>query len=66
MKTQLKIEGMSCGHCVRSVKEALESVEGVKSADVSLEQKSAAVEHEADIAALIHAVEEEGYRVQVA
>ncbi len=26
---ELKIEGMSCGHCVRSVQQALEHVDGV-------------------------------------
>jgi copper chaperone len=32
----LKIEGMSCQHCVMSVKKALGSVSGVSSADVSV------------------------------
>jgi copper chaperone len=32
----LKIEGMSCQHCVMSVKKALGSVRGVSSADVSV------------------------------
>jgi len=65
MKTVLQIEGMSCNHCVKHVKEALEAVPGVQSADVSLEGKSAAVEHgaEADIGALKEAVTEAGYEV---
>ena len=45
MKTVLKIEGMSCAHCVQHVREALEAVRDVISADVSLDDKSAAVEH---------------------
>ena len=45
MKTILQIEGMSCAHCVQHVKEALESVEGVNSAEVDLNNKSAEVEH---------------------
>jgi copper chaperone len=65
MKTQLIIEGMSCGHCVRSVQEALENVEGVTSADVSLGRNCAEVEHDADVAALVRAVEEEGYKAKV-
>jgi copper chaperone len=32
----LKIEGMSCQHCVMSVKKALGSVSGISSADVSV------------------------------
>jgi copper chaperone len=32
--TNLKIEGMTCGHCVRSVTQALEAVPGVQAAKV--------------------------------
>ena len=65
MKTSLTIEGMSCEHCVKHAKEALEAVPGVKSAEVSLENKSAAVEHGDDVtlSVLKAAVEEAGYEV---
>ena len=65
MKTVLQIEGMSCAHCVQHVKEALEAVSGVKSAEVSLKDKSAGVEHgdEVSLAALKAAVEEAGFEV---
>ena len=39
----ISIEGMSCEHCVRAVKDALSSQSGVKSVDVSLEEKNARV-----------------------
>ncbi|MDR2186069.1 MAG: cation transporter [Treponema sp.] len=45
MKTTLKIKGMSCSHCVKHVKEALEAVDGVTSARVSLEDNAAEVDH---------------------
>jgi copper ion binding protein len=63
MKTTLKIEGMSCEHCVKHVTEALEAVEGVKSAKVSLKDKSAAVDHGdgVQLDALKAAVTEAGY-----
>jgi copper chaperone len=32
----LKIEGMSCQHCVMSVKKAVSGIKGVTSADVSI------------------------------
>ncbi len=32
----LKIDGMSCGHCVMSVKKAIDGVAGVGSSDVSV------------------------------
>jgi copper chaperone len=35
-ETILTIEGMSCQHCVMSVKKALESISGVSSVDVSI------------------------------
>lgn len=44
MRKILSIEGMSCQHCVKHVKEALETIDGVKSVQVNLEGKSAEVE----------------------
>lgn len=32
----LKIDGMSCQHCVMSVKKAIDGVEGVNTSDVAL------------------------------
>ena len=42
-KATISIEGMSCEHCVRAVKEAVGAQSGVKSVDVSLEEKNAQV-----------------------
>jgi copper chaperone len=39
----LSIEGMSCGHCVRAVKELAEEVQGVVEAKVSLESREAVI-----------------------
>ena len=64
--TKLKIEGMTCGHCVMAVKKALAEVPGVdKVVDVSLEQKQAVVSGSADNAALTAAVADAGYEAQV-
>lgn len=64
MQTQLKIEGMSCNHCVLSVREALESVPGVEKASVDLAAGTAVVDHGDTVSSsqLTKAVEEEGYR----
>lgn len=43
METTLKIEGMSCGHCVATVTDVLSEVEGVDEVNVSLEDNSAIV-----------------------
>ncbi len=64
METVLKIEGMMCQHCVAHVKKALESVPGVTSAEVSLEENRAVVTGGADPEALKAAVVEAGYTVK--
>jgi copper ion binding protein len=66
MKTTLKIEGMSCEHCVKHLTQALEGVGGVKSAKVSLKDKSAQVEHgdQVSLESLKAAVTEAGYEAR--
>lgn len=61
MTMTLTVEGMSCEHCEQSVEEALEGVEGVTAADADREEGQAAVEGEADAAALVAAIEDAGY-----
>jgi len=64
MKKTLKIEGMSCDHCVHHVKNALVEVAGVEGAEVSLSGKSAVVTGASlDDAVLKAAVAEAGYEV---
>jgi copper chaperone len=64
---RLKIEGMSCGHCVSAVREALAAVPGVHQVtEVSLERGEAIIEGEADLPALIAAVQEQGYEAHEA
>ena len=45
--TTIKVEGMSCGGCVKSVTNVLGALPGVAKAEVSLEQKQAVVEFDA-------------------
>lgn len=64
MKRKLIIEGMSCGHCVNHVKEALLEVEGITAVEVDLEGSNAVVESGKEISEEVfkNAVEEEaGY-----
>lgn len=65
MTTELKVEGMSCGHCVSSVKEAVESVAGVKAVQVSLADGQVRIESEGglDMTAVAAAITEAGYSV---
>ena len=61
----LKIEGMMCGHCEMHVKKALESIDGVKNADVSHKSGTAVVMLEKEIPndVLKQTVSDQGYRV---
>ncbi|GKU23370.1 heavy-metal-associated domain-containing protein [Clostridium folliculivorans] len=61
MSKQVKIEGMSCMHCVKHVENALSTLEGVESFKV--EVGSAVVEGNVSDEALKNAIEEEGYDV---
>ena len=60
----LKISGMTCQGCVRSVKNVLESVPGVTTVEVSLQNGEARVVFDpvrAALGSLKAAVEEAGY-----
>ncbi|MGV3618385.1 MAG: cation transporter [Fimbriimonas sp.] len=61
--SNLKIEGMTCGHCVRAATEALENLSGVQSARVDLASGEASVVHDGTVGfdAMKTAIEEEGY-----
>ncbi len=61
--TDLKVQGMTCGHCESAVKEALRRVAGVTDAAVDLATGHARVWHDgtATIAAMAAEVEEEGF-----
>ncbi len=59
--TTLKVEGMTCGHCQKAVKEALER-QGAQSVQVDLQKGLATVEGNISTEQLIAAVVEEGYQ----
>ena len=60
----LKIDGMTCGGCVKSVTNVLQNLDGVEKAEVSLENADATIsfdESKIQPAALIEAVEDAGF-----
>ncbi len=60
----LKIEGMSCGHCVMSVKKAIDGVDGVNNSDVEVgSAKVTYDESKTDSDAIAGAVTNAGYKV---
>ncbi len=66
MQKTIKIEGMTCNHCVAHVKEALEATEGVKSVNVNLKKKEAVIEFDTDVSDKLinQQIELAGYKVK--
>jgi copper chaperone len=65
--TVLKVDGMTCGGCVRSVTNVLKALPGVANADVSLEKSEAKVTFDSALvnpAALCKAIEDAGYETR--
>jgi copper chaperone len=65
--TVLKVGGMTCGGCVRSVTNVLKALPGVASAEVSLQAAEAKVTFDpalAGPAALRKAIEDAGYETR--
>jgi copper chaperone len=63
----LKIAGMTCGGCVRSVTNVLKAQPGVTDAQVSLEKSEAKIEFDpalASMAGIRAAVEDAGYEAR--
>lgn len=58
---QLRITGMTCGSCVRTLEGSLKRVEGVEHVSIDLRQETADVRGTPDPKALIDAVQDEGY-----
>jgi len=60
----MKIDGMSCQHCVMSVKKAVDAVEGIHSSEVAV--GSAKISYDdikTDRDAFVKAVQHAGYKV---
>lgn len=65
MKKKILVEGMSCGHCVNHVKNALEDLKGVTHVSVDLDSKTALIEASSEISDgdIKFAIEDAGYEV---
>ncbi|MDS0478179.1 MULTISPECIES: heavy-metal-associated domain-containing protein [Halobacteriales] len=61
MTQTITVEGMTCGHCEQTVEDALREVSGVTDATADREAEQASVDGDADIKALVKAVEDAGY-----
>ena len=61
----LHIEGMSCGHCLNAVRQALHGVAGAEVKSVQMGKAEVDVPGKPVIDALVAAVSEAGYRATV-
>ena len=62
---KLKIEGMHCAGCSNRLEKILNNVDGVESAKVSLEEKSADIkynEEEVELKTILQEIEDAGYK----
>ena len=65
-KIVVKVEGMSCEHCVRSVTRALNALSGVGGVAVDLKAGTVTVEHDpgiTDVEKIKTEIEDQGYGV---
>lgn len=64
--TRLKVEGMTCGHCVKAVTRAVAAVPGVTHVrDVDLESGQVVLEGAPDVGILIRTLGDEGYTARL-
>lgn len=66
MNETLKVEGMSCGHCVKSVESSVGKLQGVESVNVDLSKGEVAVKFDSEKTSLTEiqeTIEEKGYSV---
>lgn len=60
------VQGMSCGHCVRAITEALQAKDPAASVRVDLAAKEVGVESALSTEQVINLIGEEGYAVTLA
>ena len=61
MKLNLKIDGMVCEHCIKSVREALEGVNGVKVLDVKIGSAEIEAENDSVLNEIREKLDDAGY-----
>ena len=68
MNKIINVDGITCEHCVDTIKEAVEILDGVFSVDVDIEKKQVVVEFDEKIAKaedLIDKIEEVGFEIRM-
>ena len=60
---ELRVEGMTCGHCVQSVTKAVQSIDPAAKVEIDLKAQRVSVDSIAEHAAVTTAIEAAGYEV---
>lgn len=63
MKQTFQVQGMSCGHCVRAVTQAVQQLDPQARVEVQLERGQVEVDSTQPRAEIAKAIAEEGYQV---
>jgi copper chaperone len=66
-KLVLNVKGMSCQHCVNSIKKAVGGIKGIEDVEVDLEKNTVTISYDPDtvnIKDVTEAIEDEGYEVE--
>jgi copper chaperone len=63
MNQTFQVQGMTCGHCVKAVTQALKAADPQAEVKIDLPSGKVEVTSDRDPQALARAIEEEGYRV---
>ncbi|MDF3002111.1 MAG: copper ion binding protein [Bacillota bacterium] len=65
-KTSIKVEGMSCEHCVKAITKAVRALPGIQEVAVDLKAGTVTVEHDSaqsPLEKIKSEIEEQGYDV---
>ncbi|APP99913.1 copper resistance protein CopZ [Pseudomonas amygdali pv. tabaci str. ATCC 11528] len=63
---QFNVQGMNCGHCVKSITAAVTALDSEATVDVDLESRTVQVQSRQPAQALLEAIQEKGYPAELA
>ena len=63
MKQDFQVQGMTCGHCVKAVTQAVQALDPQAQVQVDLPGGKVHVQSAQERSAIARAIEEEGYKV---
>jgi len=63
MQQEFKVQGMTCGHCVKAVTQAVQLLDSAAAISVELESGKVVVNSQVPRERLVEAIRDEGYTV---